>query len=86
MVSKTFTINNPQGFHVRPTKTFVEKAITFPCDIFLIHNNKRMNGKSSLGVMSLGLTRHSVVTLEADGEREEEAVEELGKILEAIHE
>ncbi len=86
MLTGTYTILNPQGFHVRPTKTFVDKATTFPCTVFLSHNNKRMNGKSSLGVMSLGLARNSEVTLEVDGEREEQALEELGKLLTAIYE
>ncbi len=86
MITRTFSILNPQGFHVRPTKTFVDKAITFPCDIKIIHKNKVMNGKSSLGVMALGLAKHSEVTLEVNGEQEEQAIEELGAILTAIYE
>lgn len=86
MITRTFTIVNPQGFHVRPTKTFVDKAVTFPCNIYLTHNNKKMNGKSSLGVMALGLSQHAEVTLTADGEQEEQAVTELGKILTSIYE
>ena len=86
MKSQTFTILNPQGFHVRPTKTFVDKAITFPCDIFLVSKERKMNGKSSLGVMSLGLKKNDEVTLEVNGEQEEQALAELGAILTAIHE
>lgn len=85
MITRTFTIVNPQGFHVRPTRTFVEKATTFPCDIFVIAKDKRMNGKSALGLMSLGLKKQDEVTLEIDGEREEEAMEELGKLLTAVY-
>jgi phosphocarrier protein HPr len=86
MIKKNFVIANPQGFHVRPTKEFVNKAITFPCDVFLEYKTKRMNGKSTLGLMALGLTQHAEVTLEVNGEREEEAIETLGEVLTSIFE
>ena len=86
MISRTYTVANPQGFHVRPTKTFVDKATVWPCSVFLVHKNKRVNGKSSLGVMSLGLAKNAEVTLEVDGEREEEAISELGSLLTGIYE
>mgnify|MGYP000050085166 CR=1 FL=1 len=85
MMKQTYTIVNPQGFHVRPTKVFVDKAITYPCDVFLISKNRRMNGKSSLGVMSLGLKKSDEVTLEVNGELEEEALAGLGEVLVSIH-
>jgi phosphocarrier protein HPr len=81
MISRTFTISNPHGFHVRPTKTFVDKATLFPCEVFIQYKTKRVNGKSSLGVMSLGITMHAEVTLEVNGEQEEQAIEELGELL-----
>ncbi|MCD1257363.1 HPr family phosphocarrier protein [Paenibacillus athensensis] len=86
MLSKTFTIVNPSGFHARPTKLFVQKATTFPdCEIFLIKNQtKKMNGKSSLGILSLGIAHNDEITLEVSGERAEQAMEELGGILTAI--
>jgi phosphocarrier protein HPr len=86
MIKRTFTILNPQGFHVRPTKTFVDKATLFPCSVFLNYKEKRMNGKSSLGVMSLGLSQNTEVILEVDGEQEEQAIVALGEILTAIYE
>lgn len=85
MIAGTYTIANPHGFHVRPTKTFVEKATLFPCDVFLVHKTKRVNAKSSLGVMSLGLTQHAEVTLEVNGEQEEQALRELGELLEKFY-
>lgn len=86
MITRTFTVANPQGFHVRPTKTFVDKATALPCKVFLIHKSKRANGKSSLGVMSLGLAMNAEVTLEVDGEQEEQAIVELGELLTKIYE
>ncbi|WP_027091664.1 HPr family phosphocarrier protein [Cohnella thermotolerans] len=85
MIAHTFKIINPQGFHVRPTKIFVDKATLYPCKIFLVHNNKRANGKSSLGVMSLGLACNAEVTLEIDGDQERKAMEELGELLTRIY-
>lgn len=86
MRKETFTISNPLGFHVRPTKAFVEKATPLACDVFLISNNKRVNGKSSLGLLSLGLAQNAVVELEVNGEGEEEALAELGELLTRIYE
>lgn len=86
MISQTVTILNPQGFHVRPTKAFVDKASVYQCDVFLIGKDRRINGKSSLGIMTLGLKQHDEVTLEVDGVDEEQAIQELSKILAAIYE
>ncbi|CAM4523264.1 phosphotransferase system HPr (HPr) family protein [Paenibacillus endophyticus] len=41
MISKTFTILNPTGFHVRPSKTFVQTATTFPCKVNVINKGKK---------------------------------------------
>lgn len=86
MVSQTFTILNPTGFHVRPTKTFVQTASTYPCKVFVINKGKRVNGKSSLSMLTLGIAANEEVTLEIDGEQEAQALEALGQLLTDIHE
>ncbi|NIK78203.1 phosphotransferase system HPr (HPr) family protein [Paenibacillus castaneae] len=86
MISKTFTILNPTGFHVRPTKTFVQTAGTFPCKVSVINKGKKVNGKSSLSMLTLGIAVNEEVTLEIDGEQEEQALEALGQLLTEIHE
>ncbi|MBD2872421.1 HPr family phosphocarrier protein [Paenibacillus arenilitoris] len=86
MVSQTFTILNPTGFHVRPTKTFVQTASAFPCKINVINKGKKVNGKSSLSMLTLGIAANEEVTLEIDGEQEQQALETLGKLLTEIHE
>jgi len=85
MVSQTFTIINPTGFHVRPTKTFVQLASSFPCKITLHCNGKKGNGKSSLSMLTLGLTTNSEVLLETDGDQEQEALQALGEVLTTLH-
>lgn len=86
MISQTFKITNPSGFHVRPTKTFVQAANQYPCKITVINKGKKVNGKSSLSMLTLGIAAQEEVTLEIDGEREEEAMQELGKLFTEVHE
>ncbi|OBZ11253.1 MULTISPECIES: HPr family phosphocarrier protein [Bacillales] len=86
MISQTFTILNPTGFHVRPTKTFVQTASSFPCKVSVLNKGKKVNGKSSLSMLTLGIAMNEEVTLEIDGEQEEQALEALGQLLTAIHE
>ncbi|HZG75804.1 MAG TPA: HPr family phosphocarrier protein, partial [Paenibacillus sp.] len=74
MISQTFAVTNPQGFHVRPTKVFVEKASAFPCKIQVACKGKKVNGKSSLSMLTLGIAQGDEVTLEIDGDQEELAM------------
>lgn len=86
MLSQTYTVIHPTGFHARPTKLFVHAATQFPCKVSLIKGTKKINGKSSLGLLSLGLANGDEVMLQVDGEREEEALQELGPMLSKIYE
>jgi len=86
MLSQTFTVLNPSGFHARPTKMFVQAASAFPCKINVIKNDKKVNGKSSLSMLTLGIAASDEVTLETDGEQEEQALKELGQLLVKIYE
>ncbi|TCM96877.1 MULTISPECIES: HPr family phosphocarrier protein [Paenibacillus] len=86
MLSQTYTVIHPSGFHARPSKLFVQAASEFPCSVKLIKGTKKVNGKSSLGLLTLGLAKGDEVTLEVDGEREEEALNALGAMLTKIYE
>lgn len=86
MTSQTFTVLNPSGFHARPTKMFVQAAASFPCKINVIKNDKKVNGKSSLSMLTLGIAVNDEITLETDGEQEEQALKELGQLLVKIYE
>ncbi|WP_438347867.1 HPr family phosphocarrier protein [Paenibacillus sp. FA6] len=86
MLSQTYTVIHPSGFHARPTKMFVQAATQFPCKVNLIKGTKKVNGKSSLSMLALGLAKGDDVTLEVEGEREEEALQELGGLLTKIYE
>ncbi|MDD9267281.1 HPr family phosphocarrier protein [Paenibacillus sp. GCM10023248] len=86
MLSQTFTILNPSGFHARPTKVFVQAASAYPCKVNVIKGSKKVNGKSSLSMLTLGIQLNEEVTLEVDGEQEEQALQALGELLTKIFE
>jgi phosphocarrier protein HPr len=88
MYSQTFIVRNPSGIHTRPARLFVDTATeSFPsCEVYLIKGSKRINGKSMLGMLTLGVKQGDEVTLEAEGDQETEAVKELGQIIEKIFE
>jgi phosphocarrier protein len=85
MVTKTFVIQNPTGLHARPASLFVQKAASFPCDVQVVKGSKKVNGKSIMGLMALGAAKNDEITLEVNGDREQEALEELGKVLTHVH-
>ena len=74
MFSKEVTVQNQVGLHARPATFFIQKANEFKSSIWIEKDERRVNAKSLLGVLSLGITKGTVVTLMADGLDEKEAV------------
>lgn len=85
MQTRTVTITNESGFHIRPAQLFTEKAGSFQSDIRLKPQSMDMevDGKSILGLMTLGLSKNDVITLTADGPDEEEAIRVLAELVES---
>jgi phosphocarrier protein len=81
MISRNVTIQNSVGLHARPATFFVQKANTFKCSIWVEKEDCRVNAKSLLGVLSLGITRGTKITLIADGEDEAVAVAGLAELV-----
>jgi phosphocarrier protein len=81
MISQNVTIQNSVGLHARPATFFVQKANTFKCSIWVEKEDCRVNAKSLLGVLSLGITRGTKITLIADGEDEAVAVAGLAELV-----
>lgn len=77
MIEKTVKITLETGLQARPAAEFVQKANRFTSDVFLEKDNKKVNAKSIMGLMSLALTRGSEVKLIADGPDEKIAINEL---------
>ena len=81
MISRGVTICNSVGLHARPATFFVQKANSFKSSIWVEKEDCRVNAKSLLGVLSLGITKGTVITLIADGIDENEAVGALAELI-----
>ena len=82
MINKKVVLNNNDGLHARAAALFVREANKFAADINLEAHGDKVNGKSIIGIMSLGAFSGEEVTIEAIGADEEEAVERLSHIVE----
>ncbi|SEM92895.1 HPr family phosphocarrier protein [Lihuaxuella thermophila] len=82
MAEKTVTIKNPSGLHARPASLLVKEAGSFKSTIKIIKNEKVVDAKSLLGVMSLAAKQNDTLTVRAEGEDAEAAVEKLASFLE----
>ena len=81
MYTKTAVVNNQVGLHARPATFFIQKANEFKSSIWVEVEERRVNAKSLLGVLSLGIVKGTEITLIAHGPDEEEAVEALATLL-----
>lgn len=79
---KKVIISNKTGLHARPAAQFVQKAGKFDAKIEIIFDEKEVNAKSIMGVMSLGVGQGNEIILRADGEDAETAVKELVDFIE----
>ena len=77
MISQSVTIQNPVGLHARPATFFIQKANSYKSSIWVEKEDCRVNAKSLLGVLSLGIVKGTTITLIADGPDEGAAVEGL---------
>ena len=81
MISRSLTITNSVGLHARPATFFVQKANTFKSSIWIEKEDCRVNAKSLLGVLSLGISKGTTITLIADGNDESSAVDGLAELI-----
>ncbi|MDP4092498.1 MAG: HPr family phosphocarrier protein [Bacillota bacterium] len=81
MLEKTVEITNPSGLHARLAAMFVETAGRFTSKIWIIKDDRRVNAKSIMGLMSLAIANGEPVMISAEGEDEELAVKELIDLL-----
>ena len=81
MFTKEITVRCDSGLHNKQVTYFVQKANEFKCDIWLESDNRQMNAKSLLGIMSLGIVTGATVTLSATGADAEAAVNALESLL-----
>ena len=81
MVTKEVLVGCASGLHNKQATYFVQKANEFESSIWLESDNRKMNAKSLLGIMSLGLSNGAKVTLIASGSDAEAAVAALEQLL-----
>ena len=81
MISRDVTIQNNVGLHARPATFFIQKANSYKSSIWVEKGDRRVNAKSLLGVLSLGIVKGMTVTLIADGADEAEALEGLSELI-----
>ena len=83
MISKEVTINNQVGLHARPATFFIQKANEFKSSIWIEKDDRRVNAKSLLGVLSLGIVKGTTVNIVADGVDENEAIATLSALIDS---
>ena len=81
MISRDVVITNSSGLHARPATFFIQKANSYSSSIWIEKEDRKVNAKSLLGVLSLGIAQGMSVTLSADGKDESEALDGLEELI-----
>ena len=83
MFVKEVSVKNQVGLHARPATFFIQKANEFKSSIWVEKDERRVNAKSLLGVLSLGIVGGTTIRIMADGSDEEQEVDGLVKLVES---
>ena len=81
MVKHNVTITNNIGLHARPATFFIQKANSFKASIWIEKDDRKVNAKSLLGVLSMGIAKGMTVTLVAEGADEAAAIDGLVELV-----
>lgn len=84
MTVRETVVSNKVGLFARPATFFIQKANEFKCSIWVEKDDRRVNAKSLLGVLSMGIMDGNTISLIADGEDEAEALEALAKLVSSV--
>ena len=83
MYTQEITVNNEVGLHARPATFFIQKANEFKASIWIEKEERRVNAKSLLGILSLGIVGGTQIKIIADGSDEQVAVNALVDLVES---
>ena len=83
MYLKDVTVKNQVGLHARPATFFIQKANEFKSSVWVEKEELRVNAKSLLGVLSLGIVGGTTIRIIADGVDEQDAVDSLVKLVDS---
>ena len=81
MIQRDVTITNNIGLHARPATFFIQKANSFKSSIWIEKDDRKVNAKSLLGVLSMGIAKGMTIKLVADGQDENTAIEALVELV-----
>ena len=81
MVKRDVVVTNNIGLHARPATFFIQKANTYKSSIWVEKDDYKVNAKSLLGVLSLGIAKGMTITLIADGQDDMKAVDDLVELI-----
>jgi catabolite repression HPr-like protein len=81
MVKKDVVIGLDNGLEERPIAVLVQKASKFESSVYLLSGNKRVNAKSIMGMMGMGMQNGETVTVVTQGNDEDAAAEEIARYL-----
>ena len=81
MTTREVTITNSIGLHARPATFFIQKANAYKCTVWVEKEDRKVNAKSLLGVLSLGIAQGMTIKLIADGSDENEALDGLESLI-----
>jgi len=80
LISKDLTVANKLGLHARAAAKLVALASNFASEISIQKQDRKINGKSIMGVMMLAASKDTIVKIEIDGEDEQQAMNEIEKL------
>ena len=86
IISKKVTVTNPVGLHARPATFFIKKANEYRSSVWIENDSRRVNAKSLLGILSLGIVSGTEISLVADGPDEDDAIKGLEELLKELNE
>ena len=82
MQSQEIEIINKLGLHARASATLTKLASQFQCEVWLTRNNRRINAKSIMGVMTLAASKGTTIEIETNGADEDDAMSALVALIE----
>ncbi len=83
MVSKSFTVKNKMGLHMRPASAFVTRMTEFSSDVSIMYDNKEINGKSIMNLMAAGIRCNSDITVCCSGPDEKAMLAAAAEMIES---
>jgi len=82
MIQHEITVRNKKGIHARPASLIAQTAANFASKVYLIRGDDEINAKSIIGILTLGATYNSTLTIRVDGEDEKRAMKEMTALFE----